>query len=85
MTTDNGKKIVRQVEYYFGDLNLQRDTFLLDEMKKDEGWVSVDTMMKVFLLLITDIHNIFSSKDLLKSSKTKKKVSRMLWGQSELT
>jgi len=85
MTTDNGKKIVRQVEYYFGDLNLQRDTFLLDEMKKDEGWVSVDTMMKVFLLLITDIHNIFSSKDLLKSSKTKKKVSRMLWVQSELT
>ena len=48
MTTDNGKKIVRQVEYYFGDLNLQRDTFLLDEMKKDEGWVSLDTMMKVF-------------------------------------
>lgn len=40
------KKIVRQVEYYFGDLNLQRDTFLLDEMKKDEGWVSLDTMMK---------------------------------------
>lgn len=85
MTTDNGKKIVRQVEYYFGDLNLQRDTFLLDEMKKDEGWVSLDTMMKVFILLKTDIYNIFSSKDLLKSSKTKKKVSRMLWVQSELT
>jgi len=85
MTTDNGKKIVRQVEYYFGDLNLQRDTFLLDEMKKDEGWVSLDTMMKVFILLKTDVYNIFSSKDLLKSSKTKKKVSRMLWVQSELT
>ncbi|CAG5088030.1 Oidioi.mRNA.OKI2018_I69.PAR.g11708.t1.cds [Oikopleura dioica] len=44
--TENGKKVVRQVEYYFGDLNLQRDTFLMDEMKKDEGWISLDTMMK---------------------------------------
>lgn len=46
--TENGKKVVRQVEYYFGDLNLQRDTFLMDEMKKDEGWISLDTMMKVY-------------------------------------
>ncbi|CAG5104417.1 Oidioi.mRNA.OKI2018_I69.chr1.g1243.t1.cds [Oikopleura dioica] len=44
--TDNGKKVFRQVEYYFGDLNLQRDRFLMDEMKKDEGWISLDTMMK---------------------------------------
>lgn len=55
MTTDNGKKIVRQVEYYFGDLNLQRDTFLMDEMKKDEGWVSLDTMMKVLLFILSFI------------------------------
>lgn len=40
-------KIARQIEYYFGDLNLQRDTFLKDEIKKDEeGWVPLDTMMK---------------------------------------
>ena len=60
MTTDNGKKIVRQVEYYFGDLNLQRDTFLMDEMKKDEGWVSLDTMMKVLLFLLSFITYFYS-------------------------
>ena len=42
------KKVLRQVEYYFGDLNLQRDTFLNEEIKKDsDGWVSLETMMKV--------------------------------------
>jgi len=40
------KKVLRQVEYYFGDSNLQRDAFLKDELKKDDGWVTLDTMMK---------------------------------------
>lgn len=29
--------IVKQVEYYFGDINLPRDKFLQEEMKKDQG------------------------------------------------
>ena len=40
------KKIIRQVEYYFGDFNLPRDKFLLEETKTDEGWVSMETMLK---------------------------------------
>merc|ERR1712012_375630 len=40
------KKIIRQVEYYFGDVNLGRDKFLIEEIKKDEGWISLETMMK---------------------------------------
>jgi len=40
------RKVARQVEYYFGDLNLQRDAFLKEEMKKEDGWVSLETMMK---------------------------------------
>ena len=57
--TENGKKVVRQVEYYFGDLNLQRDTFLMDEMKKDEGWISLDTMMKVCSYLFPKRFTLF--------------------------
>ncbi|XP_048776658.1 lupus La protein-like [Ostrea edulis] len=40
------KKIIRQLEYYFGDTNLPRDKFLQDEMKIEDGWVSLATMTK---------------------------------------
>jgi len=40
------KKIMQQIEYYFGDYNLPRDKFLREEIKKDDGWVSLDTMLK---------------------------------------
>lgn len=40
------KKIIRQVEYYFGDFNLPRDKFLQEEIKSDEGWVTMETMLK---------------------------------------
>ncbi|CAG0911494.1 unnamed protein product, partial [Cyprideis torosa] len=44
--SDLEEKIVRQVEYYFSDYNLPRDKFLREEIKKDEGWVSMETMLK---------------------------------------
>merc|ERR1712004_101268 len=40
------KKIIRQIEYYFGDVNLGRDKFLIEEIKKEEGWIPLETMMK---------------------------------------
>jgi len=40
------KKIIRQVEYYFGDFNLPRDKFLQEETKSDDGWVTMETMLK---------------------------------------
>ena len=40
------KKIIRQIEYYFGDFNLPRDKFLSEETKADGGWVSMETMLK---------------------------------------
>ena len=40
------KKIIRQIEYYFGDFNLPRDKFLSEETKADDGWVSMETMLK---------------------------------------
>ena len=30
-------KIIRQVEYYFGDLNLSKDKFMQEEIQKEEG------------------------------------------------
>uniref|UniRef100_A0A914E6J5 Uncharacterized protein n=1 Tax=Acrobeloides nanus TaxID=290746 RepID=A0A914E6J5_9BILA len=40
------QKIIEQVEYYFGDINLPRDKFLQDEIKKGDGWVALETMLK---------------------------------------
>lgn len=40
------QKVIKQVEYYFGDINLARDKFLLEEIKKDDGWVTMETMLK---------------------------------------
>ncbi len=39
-------KIIRQIEYYFGDYNLTRDAFLKETIKADDGWISMETMLK---------------------------------------
>lgn len=33
------------VQYYFGDANLEKDKFLNAEIKKDEGWVTLATLL----------------------------------------
>jgi len=38
-------RIVKQLEYYFGDRNLRQDRFLLREVTLDNGWVSLNTML----------------------------------------
>ena len=66
MTTGpDAKKVIRQVEYYFGDSNMQRDKFLQDEVAKDaEGWVPLTTMLKVGRPFSTFfLFSAFSSKD----------------------
>jgi lupus La protein len=37
--------IIRQLEYYFGDANLRRDKFLLEQISKEDGWVPVSTLL----------------------------------------
>lgn len=70
--TPNGysvtEKVIRQLEYYFGNANLSRDTFLMGEMSKDNGWVSINTMLRVSNLEFpeSETQNIFSSNDLVK-------------------
>ncbi|XP_015924136.1 lupus La protein homolog [Parasteatoda tepidariorum] len=40
------QKVIRQIEYYFGNYNLGRDKFLKEELKKDDGWVPLETMVR---------------------------------------
>lgn len=42
--TELEQKIIRQVEYYFGDINLARDKFLHQQIKEDDGWVSLEVL-----------------------------------------
>ncbi|VDM97920.1 unnamed protein product [Thelazia callipaeda] len=62
------QKIIEQVEYYFGDMNLPRDRFLQEERKKEDGWVPLTTMLKFKRLaqLSTDPNQIAGA---LKHSK----------------
>lgn len=40
------KQIIHQIEYYFGDANLNRDKFLLEQISKDEeGWVPITVLL----------------------------------------
>ncbi|XP_075539604.1 la protein homolog [Dermacentor variabilis] len=38
-------KIIKQVEYYFGDFNLSRDKFLQGKIKMDDGWVAIKVLL----------------------------------------
>jgi len=47
-STDTAKlqsKIVKQLEFYFSDINLPYDKFLLNETKTDDGWVKISVLL----------------------------------------
>ncbi|CAF0852962.1 unnamed protein product [Adineta steineri] len=60
---DLDKKIIRQIEYYLGDVNMVRDKFLKTEVTKDQGWIplSVLTTFKRLQSLTTDFKTITSA------------------------
>lgn len=82
--TDVEKKIIQQVEYYFGDANLNRDKFLLEQIGKDEeGWVPISVLLtfKRLAALSTDSNVIVdalmkSDSGLLEISEDKLKIRR---------
>lgn len=37
-------KILKQVEFYFGDANLPRDKFLQEKIKENDGWVQLSVL-----------------------------------------
>ncbi|XP_026801457.1 lupus La protein [Pangasianodon hypophthalmus] len=63
------KKVAEQIEYYFGDHNLPRDRFLKEQIQLDDGWVTLETMLKFNRLksLTSDAAVIVES---LRKSKT---------------
>jgi len=40
------RKIIRQVEHYFGDFNLPKDKFMQECVKEDDGWLTIETLLK---------------------------------------
>jgi len=67
ISTDLEKKIIRQIEYYFGDVNLPKDKFLKEKVKEDDGWITIEclTTFNKLKALSTDFEEI--SKALKKS------------------
>lgn len=39
------EKIKQQLDYYFSDVNIIKDKFLLEEIKKDDGWVKLSVLL----------------------------------------
>lgn len=83
MASDLEKKIIHQVEYYFGDINLPRDKFLQEKIKEDEGWVTLEvlTTFKRLANLTSDIDVIATALEkaenkLLELHEDRKKVRR---------
>ncbi|KMQ89718.1 la-like protein, partial [Lasius niger] len=80
-TTELLEKIKDQVEYYFGNVNMQRDKFLIEQTKLDEGWIPMTVMLN-FKLLATLSKNVdvilkaLKSSDLIEISEDKKKIRR---------
>lgn len=75
--------IIRQIEYYFGDVNLVKDKFLLECISKDDGWVpfSVLFTFKRLAALCTDTETVIkalekSDEGLLEISEDRTKVRR---------
>lgn len=66
------KKVLKQIEYYFGNSNLQRDTFLKAEIDKDtEGWVTLAVMMqfkRLASLVNNEVNNVVETINQLKST-----------------
>ncbi|XP_075991929.1 la autoantigen-like [Anticarsia gemmatalis] len=66
--TELESAIIRQVEYYFGDVNLSRDKFLRQQVQLDDGWVPLEILIRFNRLakLSTDVEAIANA--LIKST-----------------
>lgn len=42
--SDLEKKIIKQVEFYFGDKNLPKDRFLRQKAEEDDGWITLECL-----------------------------------------
>ena len=75
------QKIKNQIEFYFGDVNMQRDKFLIEQTKLDDGWIPMNIMLnfKMLASLSKDIDVILKAvelSDIMEISEDKKKIRR---------
>lgn len=80
------EEIVNQIEYYFSDINLINDSFLNEITQKDNGWVSIETLLKFNRLkaltnsnrslIINSVMN--SNSDLIELNESKTQIRRKL-------
>lgn len=71
------------MQFYFGDVNMQRDKFLIEQTRLDEGWVPMTVMLnfKILASLSKDIEailNALEDSDLIEISEDRKKIRRSL-------
>nr|CAG4652139.1 EOG090X0CQA [Triops cancriformis] len=83
-TSELEQKIIRQVEYYFGDFNVSRDKFMKEQIGQNDGWIPMETMLKFKRLaqLSTDAKVIVdalkkSTSGLLEFNEDNSKLRRM--------
>ncbi|CAL7939406.1 unnamed protein product [Xylocopa violacea] len=75
------ERIKNQIEFYFGDVNMQRDKFLVEQTKLDDGWVPMTVLLtfKMLASMSQDadlILKAIESSDLMEVSEDKKKIRR---------
>lgn len=75
------EKIKNQIEFYFGDVNMQRDKFLIEQTKLDDGWVPMSVMLtfKMLASMSKDadvILKAIESSELMEVSEDKRKIRR---------
>lgn len=76
-------KIIKQVEYYFSDVNMSKDKFMQEEIQKDSGWVDLEVLTKFnrLKILSTDYKVIInalkkSDSNLLEIDEEKNRIRR---------
>lgn len=84
VTSDLEKKIIKQVEFYFGDRNYSKDRFLKEKAEEDDGWVTIECLSTFNRLkaLSTDTEVIAaairkSDTGLIEVSEDNKKIRRV--------
>lgn len=82
---DKSDKIQRQLEYYFSDVNIVKDKFLLEQIKKGNGWVNITTLLTFARLKeltrdLDEVVHILEKKgsDILEIDEEKKRVRRKI-------
>ncbi|XP_029167874.1 la protein homolog [Nylanderia fulva] len=80
-STELLEKIKTQVEYYFGNVNMQRDKFLIEQTKLDEGWIPMTVMLNFKQLAslsksVDIILKALENSTLIEISEDRKKIRR---------